>query len=442
MNVKAVPEGKLRLSEYNPRIITKHDFKALVGSIKEFGMVEPIVANKNSQVIGGHQRLRACRELGMKEIPVFFVDLTKVKERALNLALNRIHGDWDELKLAEIMDGLNRVEDINLTVTGFSNKEIDSLLEEAMLSVPRETEDLIPDLPKTPKSKEGQVYELGRHRLMCGDATKKEDVEKLMAGKQADICFMDPPYNVDYQSRGWGKSLGKIKGDNQKPKDFEKFVDQFLHRMSENLKSGGVFYICSGYTSYPVFYQKIHEVGLQFSTCIVWVKNTISMGWGDYQRKYEQVVKGSNRKNKKGQPIVYGWKKGATHSFIDERDEADVWQIHRRASNTMVHPNQKPLALVKKALRNSSKRGEAMIDLFAGAGGTLIAAEEIGRTAYVMDLDPHYCDVIRGRYENWVEREKVVREVKSRAEVSEKLEKDARTKTSPKRPQKQEAVNA
>ena len=235
------------------------------------------------------------------------------------------------------------------------------------------------------------------HRLLAGDSTKKEDVERLMAGQKADMVFTDPPYNVNYKSRGENKQ--GIMNDHMAEEKFITFSESFIARMKESVKEGGVFYICSGYSSFSAFLYALRVNGFEFSTPIIWVKNVASMGWGDYRRKHEMVIT-TKRPKTKAEPILYGWNAGR-HYFIESRFEADVWMIKRRAGNTMVHPTQKPIELIARAIRNSSKRDEVVLDLFGGSGSTLISSEKEGRRAYLMELDPKYCDIIIKRWEKF-----------------------------------------
>jgi site-specific DNA-methyltransferase (adenine-specific) len=243
------------------------------------------------------------------------------------------------------------------------------------------------ELIKKSKVKLGKIYQLGNHRIMCGDATKEEDVKKLMGGKQADMVWTDAPYNMNYKS----KKKGGILNDNMAEEKFVEFSEQFVARIKENLKSGGAFYMCSGYSSYIPFIYAIKSNNLEFANPIIWVKNNLGMGMNDYRHSHEMILKGKGNK-KSAQPILYGWNEGK-HYFVDVHDEADVWEIKKRATNTMVHPNQKPIELISRAIRNSSKRDQIVLDLFGGSFSTLISCEKEGRIFYGMDLDPKYVEI-------------------------------------------------
>jgi len=390
---------KLQYYPLNPRRMDADTLEKLKRSIQEFGVVQPLIVNTKNEVIGGNQRLRALKELHIDEVDVIVVDLSPEKEKALNLALNKITGEWDEALLKAFVADL-QIEDIRLA--GFDENEILNLELDTAIQV-KEDNFEIEDEKENPEpiTKRGDIYQLGRHRLMCGDATSQEDVAKLMDGAKADMVFTDPPYNVNYQDRS-GK-FDPIKGDNQTEDAFVEFSEKFIARMAEATKEGGAFYICTGYSSFPTFLWALRKNGFQFSTPIVWVKNNTSMGWNDYRHKHELIIKTKNPKKsrrKKAQTILYGWKEGR-HYFAETRFEADVWEVKRRATQKMVHPTQKPIELVQRAMKNSSKFDNIVLDLFGGSGTTLIAAEQIDRIAYVIELDPHYCDIIIKRWENY-----------------------------------------
>ena len=373
----------------NPRQMTKKQQKDLENSLAKFNLVEIPAIDTDNKIIAGHQRLKILKLLGRgKEIVDVRIPsrkLTNQEFKEYNLRSNKNVAEWD-------YDLLKGIEENLLAEVGFEDEQLDEIysseINEDDFNIEEELEKI-----KKPKSKLGDLYQLGEHRLLCGDATKKEDVERLMDGKKADMVFTDPPYNVAYK----GTKFDKIKGDEQTEEDFIKFTEDFIARMSESIKIGGVFYICSGYSSYPIFLYGIKKNNLVFSTPIIWVKNNTSLGWGDYRHKHEMVLKVKNIK-KKARPILYGWNNGK-HYFADTRFEADVWQIKRRAGNTMVHPTQKPLELCARGINNSSKRGEIILDLFTGGGSTLISAEKEGRICYGMELDPIYVDIIINRWE-------------------------------------------
>ena len=292
------------------------------------------------------------------------------------------------------------------SLTGFNEVEVSNLLDTTMLleqeeEKPWDTEEEIKNITQ-PISKYGEVYQIGPHRLMCGDSTNAEDVKKLMGEKLADMIFTDPPYNVAHTSREkQGKfhtEKGIILGDDQSQEDFKKFTEGFFNTMRDALKAGGVIYVCTGYTSYPLFYYQMLNSGFVFSSTIVWVKPSFSIGWSDYKKQYEQIMKGKLSKGKtKAEGIIYGWKQGERHVFTGEANESDVWNMPRKAVTEMVHPTEKPEWLIMKALKGGSRFGNIVLDLFGGSGSTLMAAHKTGRIAYLMERDEKFCDLIRKR---------------------------------------------
>ena len=395
LKIEYIDVRKLLPNEYNPKTMTKEEHDMITESIEDFGMVEPIVVNKakgrENIIIGGHQRWSIHRELGIEKIPVVYVDIPNLDdEQELCLGLTKKQGsiDWDKLA--------NFSEDI-LKRSGFNESDIDQMLSTAYGQEDKAPDDVAPELPEIPKTKKGDLYILGNHRLLCGDSLSTKDCARLMNGAQADIVFTDPPYNVNYK----GTKFDEIMNDNQSEEDFIKFTLEFMNRIKENLKPGGVYYICSGYRSYPLFLYAIKTVDMMFANPIIWVKNNTSMGWNDYKCKHEMILAGKKRKREaKATPILYGWNKGK-HYFKDVSFEADVWEMKRKTGSGMIHPTQKPLGIINRALGNSSKPNDNVLDLFAGSGSTMIAAEMMRRNCYAMELDPKFCDVIKIRWENF-----------------------------------------
>ena len=392
MNIKKSKVKDLKFFPGNPRKMDHKTLEQLKTSIREFGMVQPLIINEKNQVIGGNQRLQALRELGIEEVDTVQVHLPEAKQKALNLALNKISGEWDEDLLQKFIDDMPN-EDIE--IAGFDLKELGIDLDD--LGLVEEDEYKGPTEPRVQPAL-GDMYQLGEHKLICGDSTKQETYERLLGDEKADMVFTDPPYNVNYKSRG---ALGSIKNDDMSEEEFINFTLNFMQQVKDHLKTGGVYYICSGYSSYPAFIYGIHALGLEFSGPIIWVKNQTSMGWNDYRHKYEIVLAGKKKqtKSKKGQPILYGWNGGA-HYFAKDPYESDVWEVPRRGSNTMIHPTQKPVPLIARAIKNSSRPGEIILDPFGGSGSTLIAAEKTKRKARIIELDPHYAGLIIERWED------------------------------------------
>jgi DNA modification methylase len=364
----------------NARTHTEEQVAQVAASIVEFGWTNPILVGADGVIIAGHARLAAARKLKMAEVPVIVLDhLTETQRRALVLADNRLalSAGWDEEMLRVELESLKEV-DFDLGVVGFSDEELEKILDpEANQGLTDEND--APEPPETAITVPGDVWILGQHRLLCGDATQMGDVEKVMAGGLADMAFTDPPYNIDYQ----GRTEKKLKIQNDKLGS--KFYD-FLRDASANMLTvtKGAVYICMSSSDLHTLHQAFIEAGGHWSTFIIWVKNHFTLGWGDYRRQYE--------------PILYGWREGTTHFWCGDRNQGDAWQINRPSANRE-HPTMKPVELVERAIRNNSKTRDTILDPFAGSGTTVIACEKTGRQARVIELDPVYCDVIVKRWE-------------------------------------------
>jgi DNA modification methylase len=428
----------LKPAPYNPRLDLQPgdpDYEKLKRSIQEFGLVEPIVFNERTgYVVGGHQRLKVLQDLGWSEVPVSVVDLDPEKEKALNVALNKIEGDWDNFKLKELLEELDTGA-FDITITGFDEEEIEDLM--TQFYVEEETEvkednfdpDKAAEEVQEPITKPGDVWLLGRHRLMCGDSTNIDDVLRLMGGKQADMIFTDPPYNVDYE----GSNGKKIKNDNMEDSAFYQFLYDAFVAMYTVLKEGGPIYVCHADSEGLNFRKAFKDAGFLMKQCLIWVKNSLVLGRQDYHWKHE--------------PILYGWKPGAAHAWYGGRkqdtvveedvdlvvqkegdhfvlsfsngiksvmvkvpsyeivfsgDDSDstTWRIEKPKKNAD-HPTMKPIALCARAIQNSSNPGELVLDPFGGSGSTLIACEQTGRTCFTMEFDPVYADVIVKRWEEF-----------------------------------------
>ena len=452
MVISKIPIEKLNPATYNPRKDLKPgdpEYNKLKRSIQEFGYVEPIVWNKHTgNIVGGHQRYKVLLDMGMAEVDCVVVDLDATKEKALNLALNKIQGDWDYEKLKDLLQELDTGE-FDLELTGFDMDEIEDLV--TQFHVPGEIiEDEVPEPPEEPITKPGNLWLLGPHRLLCGDATVITDVERLMGGKKADMVFTDPPYNVNYGEKAsmlndyqkGHRNTSSIKNDNMKKDDFLRFLIDSFKNIYGALSPGGAFYICHAESTGLEFRKAVLEAGFLLKQCIIWAKNSLVIGRQDYQWKHE--------------PILYGWKPGAAHRWyggrknttviednaqvvIEKQDDhaiihlslgvrqlaikvsdyevvfdgdddlTTVWRVEKPQRND-VHPTMKPVGLCAKAIGNSSKPGEIVLDVFGGSGSTLIAAEQLNRTCYMMELDPIYCDVIVKRWENFTGQKAVLAE--------------------------------
>ncbi len=379
--------NNLKFWDKNPRTISKEAYARLLWQIDKLGEYKPMLINQDNIVLGGNMRLRAYKEKGKDKLWVSRVE-TKNDEEMWEYALS----DNDHVGVTDMELIINEMPQLDIDWTKYSVdiKPPENLQDLIDKFTPVE-EDEVPELPTEATSKLGEVYQLGRHRLMCGDATKIEDVEKLMDGQKADMVFTDPPYNVDYGENSnpiWGKQR-KIENDKMNPEDWTIFISQFLQNIVTVTKGG--IYICMSCKELPNVQKAFIENGGHWSSTIIWHKQQLVPGLKDYQSIYE--------------PILYGWPERNDHYFLNSRTETDLWEIHR-PSKSELHPTMKPIELCVKAIKNSSKGEDIVLDLFGGSGSTLIACEQTNRTCYMMELDPKYCDVIRKRYENFIQNNK------------------------------------
>jgi DNA modification methylase len=392
IRVEQVPIDSLHPDAANPRRIGKEELEALTRSLREFGFVQPVLARKSDNVvIGGHQRLLAARRLGWKTAPVIFLDLSPEQSRLLNLALNKISGEWDQELLARMLAGLRPVEDIDLSLSGFTEEELGKLLKSLDLREKKErveTFDLDAALEAAQAAhvaQRGDLWRLGDHRLRCGDATDVGDVSRLLGDTRASMAFTDPPYNVslgDHGGRQRGSRRRRIANDALAPEAWEAFVRAWTQSLLNYVD--GALYICMSTKEWPLVSRVLEELGAHWSDTIIWAKDRFVLGRADYQRQYE--------------PIWYGWREGVSHHWCGDRDQGDVWNIPRPGDSEL-HPTMKPLELVEKAIGNSSQPGDTVLDLFLGSGTTLIAAERTGRVCHAMELEPAYVDVAVRRWE-------------------------------------------
>ena len=364
----------------------------IAASIREFGWGAPILVDGRNNVIAGHGRLLAARKLGITEVPVVpMAHLTDIQRHALILADNKIgeNASWDDellgLELAELKDA-----GFNLDLTGFSEEEWDALITGDTSTDGLTDEDQVPEVTENPISRAGDVWLLGEHKVLCGDATKAEDYKALLGEELVDMTFTDPPYNVNYANTAKDKMRGKnrpILNDNMG----DGFA-AFLLAACQNILAvtKGAVYIAMSSSELATLQTAFRTAGGKWSTFVIWAKNTFTMGRADYQRQYE--------------PILYGWRDGADHYWCGARDQGDVWQIKKPHKNDL-HPTMKPVELMERAVRNSSKTRDIVLDPFGGSGTTLIACEKSGRRARLMELDPKYVDVICRRYQNFSGKE-------------------------------------
>lgn len=391
----------LKYANYNPRKKLKpedKEYQKIKKSIEEFGYVDPIIINKDNTIIGGHQRLTVLKDLGYEEVDVIQIDIDKTKEKALNIALNKITGEWDYAMLGDLLLDLDE-QNYDLEITGFDLDEIEEIM--APLGLEEEKEVIEDDFdctpPEEPKAKYGDIYQLGDHRLMCGDSTKEEDVAKLMDGVKADMVFTDPPWNVNYGAMEEGNPQGykprTILNDFMGTEDFKNFMFKAFNCMNKASKEGCMTYVVMSAQEWGNMMLTLAENEYHWSSTIIWNKDHLVLLRKDYHTKYE--------------PIWYGWKEGSARLCpLEDRKQSDVWDFDR-PTKSEEHPTMKPIALVAQAINNSSKKGNIILDLFGGSGTTLVASEQTNRKCRMMELDPQYVDVIINRWETFTGKKAV-----------------------------------
>ena len=374
MNLKIEYANINDLKKYhkNAKKHPKEQINRIANSIKEFGMCDPIgVWGKDNLIIEGHGRLMALKQLGYKEAPIIRLDhLSEEQRKAYTLAHNKsAESEWDFEILADELESI-----INIDMMDFG---FDLQMDE---EEPKVIEDEIPEIPEEPKSKYGDIYQLGNHRLMCGDSTNIDDVEKLMDNNKADLLLTDPPYNVDYEG-----NAGKIQNDSMEDSQFKQFLTDVFSNANDVMKNGASFYIWHADSEGYNFRSACKEVDWKVRQCLIWNKNAMVMGRQDYQWKHE--------------PCLYGWKDGASHNWYSDRKQTTVLEFNK-PTRSELHPTMKHLDLFAYQMKNSTTKGDIVLDLFGGSGTTLIVSEQLDRNAYVMELDPRYVDAIINRWEN------------------------------------------
>lgn len=414
--------SELRPAEYNPRVpLTPSDpeYQSIKRSIQEFGYADPIVINADGTIIKGHQRRTVMMDLGYTEVEVIVLDIKdKAKEKALNVALNKITGKWDNAILKDLLLELD-LEGYDFSVTGYQRNDLEDLIQ--LVDVPAEAKDdgFDPEVAieetTEPNTRYGDIWQLGRHRLMCGDSTDPTDVAALMGGEKLDLMVTDPPYNVAYQVG----NHERIANDDMDESSFFNFLLSFYENAVEAMRPGAAIYVFHSDNHGSTFRQAFQEVGLKLSECLIWEKNTFALGRSDYQWRHE--------------PCLYGWKEGAAHYFIKDRTQDTVFLedapdfkkmtkqellafidkmfrdnenqttvlFENKPTRSKEHPTMKPVPLIGRLINNSSKPGWIVGDFFGGSGSTLMAAEQLGRTAYLMEYDERYVDVIINRWEQF-----------------------------------------
>ena len=379
--MQLVPIGKLVPYVNNARTHSKEQITKLRSSLREFGFVNPVIIDREFNVIAGHGRILAAKEENIEQVPCVFVDhLTEAQKKAYILADNRFALDagWDEEMLRVEMEALQGM-DFDVSLTGFDEAEIADLLSPDDGEAQEDDFDEDAALQAEPFVKAGDLWLLGKHRLLCADSTKPEDVKRLMDGKKANVCITDPPYACNYT----GGTGMKIMNDNLKGEEFYQFLLSAFKNAYENLADGAAIYIFHSDAEKVNFYNAVVAAGFHYSTTCIWVKQSLVLGRFDYQMRHE--------------PVIYAFKDTVKHKFYGDRKQTTVWEFDR-PSKSKLHPTTKPLPLIAYPMKNSSLVNSIVLDLFGGSGSTLMAAEQMDRTAYLMELDPVYASAIVRRF--------------------------------------------
>ena len=369
-------------ADYNPRKDLKPgdaEYEKLKRSIEQFGYVEPVIWNKTTgRVVGGHQRLKVLMDMGMTEVDCVVVEMDEGKEKALNIALNKISGDWDKDKLALLIADLQGA-DFDVSLTGFEPAEIDDLFKDTIKDGVKDDDfDVGAELEKPTMTKPGDIWTLGRHRLICGDSTKAETYAALMGSTKANLVITDPPYNVNYEG-----SAGKIKNDNMADDAFYNFLLDAYTQMHSAMADDASIYVFHADTEGLNFRRAFADAGFYLSGCCIWKKQSLVLGRSPYQWQHE--------------PCLYGWKKNGKHQWYTGRKETTIWEFDKPKKNGD-HPTMKPIPLLAYPIMNSSMSNSVVLDPFGGSGSTLIACEQTDRICYTIELDEKFCDVIVKRY--------------------------------------------
>jgi len=369
-------------ADYNPRKALKPgdaEYEKLKRSLEQFGYVEPIIWNATTgHVVGGHQRLKVLKDMGVTEVDCVVVEMDREKEKALNIALNKISGDWDKDKLALLITNLQG-SDFDVSLTGFDPAEIDDLFRDTVKDGVRDDNfDVAAELEKPTITKAGDIWTLGRHRLICGDSTKEETFDQLLCGKKVNLVITDPPYNVNYEG-----TAGKIQNDNMADAAFYGFLLAAFQNAEGVMADDASIYVFHADTEGLNFRKAFADAGFYLSGCCIWKKQSLVLGRSPYQWQHE--------------PCLYGWKKKGKHLWYTGRKESTIWEFDKPKKNGD-HPTMKPIPLLAYPIMNSSLTNSLVLDPFGGSGSTLIACEQTDRICYTVELDEKFCDVIVKRY--------------------------------------------
>ena len=383
--IAQLPVASLVPYAENARTHSEAQVAQIAASIAEFGFVNPVLVDAAGVLVAGHGRVMAAKRLGMSAVPAIRLQhLTEAQARALRLADNQIalNSGWDEALLAAEIARIRDDAEVDLDVLGFSPLELDQLLAAAE-NGDSDAADDAPPPPAVPVSRTGDLWICGDHRVLCGDATKLEDVQRALgADRLADMGWIDPPYNVAYEG---GTAAKMTIANDALGGGFIDFLRPALTNMLAVTK--GASYVCMSSSEWPTLHRAWQDAGGKWSSTIIWAKNTFALGRADYHQQFEAML--------------YGWKAGSKHYWCGARDQGNVWHFDKPARNDL-HPTMKPVALVERAIRNSSKQRDTVLDLFGGSGTTMIAAERTGRSAVLLEIDPCYVDVIVRRWQEAV----------------------------------------
>ena len=377
--MQLVPIAKLVPYVNNARTHSPEQIKKLRSSLREFGFINPVIIDRDYDVIAGHGRILAAKEESIKEVPCVFADhLTEAQKKAYIIADNRMAMDagWDEELLRVEIESLQGM-DFDPLLTGFDEKELAALFDDGA-EAKDDDFDVDKELEKPAFSKTGDVWTLGRHRLVCGDSTKTEAYEILMQGKKANLVVTDPPYNVNYEG-----SAGKIKNDNMAAEKFYQFLLDAFTNMEKVMADDASIYVFHADTEGLNFRRAFTDAGFYLSGCCIWKKPSLVLGRSPYQWQHE--------------PVLYGWKKNGKHQWYSDRKQTTIWEFEKPRKNAD-HPTMKPIPLLAYPITNSSMSNTLILDPFGGSGSTLIACEQTDRSCCTIELDEKYCDVIVKRY--------------------------------------------
>lgn len=382
MQIEKLKTELLIPADYNPRKDLKPgdpEYEKLKRSIEQFGYVEPVIWNKTTaHVVGGHQRLKVLLDMGITEVECVVIEMNEEKEKALNIALNKISGDWDKDKLMLLIADLQGA-DFDVSLTGFEPAELDALFKDSLKDgIHEDGFDVDAELQKPALTKQGDVWMLGQHRLVCGDSTKADTFNVLMDGKLANLVVTDPPYNVNYEG-----SAGKIKNDNMGNEAFYTFLLSAFQNTEVAMAKDASIYVFHADTEGLNFRKAFSDAGFYLSGTCIWKKQSLVLGRSPYQWQHE--------------PVLFGWKKSGKHNWYADRKQTTIWEFEKPKKNAD-HPTMKPVALVAYPILNSSLSNCIVLDPFGGSGSTLIACEQTDRICYTIELDEKYCDVIVKRY--------------------------------------------